>query len=237
MSSLVDIVGDVATRIGIHVPAAVVGSSDPNTRLLLALTQQEGRDLASRHPWQVLTKEKTFTATATEEQANVIPADFDRFVDSTFWNRTENRLVLGPVSAVDWQALKSDRIQAVHDTFRQRGNSLYMLPTPTAGATYAFEYVSTYWVGLTGSTTATLDEFAGDTDIPYLDAELIRLGVVWRYLRARGLDYAEAFQSYELAVKRKIGRDGGSPTLNMSGPSDRYPIPRATIPDGSWNLS
>lgn len=235
--SLLTIVTAAADRIGIPRPNGVVGSSDLHARMMLSLAQQEGKDLASRFSWQAITKEKTFTATATETQSGVIPTDFDRFVDGTFWNRTENRMVIGPVSAQEWQALKSDRIQAVHDTFRQRGDSLLMLPTPSAGASYAFEYVSTYWVGTAGSTTPSLTEFAADTDIAYLSEELITLGVVWRYQRARGLDYAESFQSYELMLHRKIGRDAGSPTLSMTGPSDRYPAPKATIPDGSWVLS
>lgn len=235
--SLITIGQAVADRVGVPRPTSLVGSSDAGQRQILSLIQQEGKDLAARVNWQALTKEVTFVATATEEQSGVIPTDFDRFLDSTFWNRTENRLVLGPASAQEWQALKSDRIQAIHDIFRQRGNSLYLLPTPGAGNTYAFEYVSEWWVGTAvAPTTPARDAFADDTDAAVISEELITLGAIWRYQRAKGLDYSEAFRSYELALKRAMGRDGGSPTLNMTGPSDKYPAPKATIPDGSWNL-
>jgi len=228
----------VADRVGLPRPTSIISSSDQVTRQLVALVQQEGKELASRYGWRVLTKEKTFTATATEIQSSVIPADFDRFVDGTFWNRTENRLVLGPASAQEWQALKSDRIQAVHDIFRHRGNDLLLLPTPGAGNSYSFEYVSTYWVATaSASTTGSQEEFTDDGDIPLLDSELMVLGAAWRFLRSKGLDYSEPFRSYEVLVARKIGRDGGAPTLNMTGPSDKYPAPKATIPDGSWNIS
>ena len=236
--NLLEICQDVADRIGIPRPTAIVGSSDQNARLLLSVIQQEGRDLASRHTWQALVKEKVFTATATETQSGVIPEDFDRFVDGTFWNRTENRLVLGPASSQEWQALKSDRIQAIHDIFRQRGNSLMLLPMPTAGQEYAFEYVSAWWVAqATDTGTGASDQFESDTDVPLLSAEVVLLGGVWRFLRAKGLDYSEPFRSYELALARKLGRDGGAQTLAMSGPSDKYPAPKPTIPDGNWNLS
>lgn len=235
--NLLQIGETAADRIGIPRPTSLIGSSDQNARLLLSVAQQEGKDLASRHAWQAITKEKTFTSTATEVQSSVIPSDFDRFVDGTFWNRTENRLVLGPASAQEWQALKSDRIQAIHDIFRHRGNDLLLLPTPAAGASYAFEYVSLWWVAEAADTdTPAREQFEQDTDVPVIDSELVALGVVWRFLRAKGLDYSEPFRSYELLLARKMGRDGGAPTLNMSGPSDKYPAPRATIPDGSWNL-
>lgn len=234
--SLLTISQAVFDRVGVPRQNVLAGSSDQQARILLGLLNQEGRELASRHGWQVLTKEKTFTATATETQTGVVPSDFDRFVDGTFWNRDENLMVIGPLSAQEWQAFKASHLQAIHDSFRQRGDDILMLPTPGAGASYAYEYVSKNWVGLIGSTTATLDAFVNDDDIAYLPEELLILGGAWRYLRSRGLDYSEAFRSYEMAVNRRIGRDGGSATLNMTGPSDKYPAPRATIPDGSWNL-
>lgn len=234
--SLLTISQAVFDRVGVPRQNLMAGSSDQQARILFGLLNQEGRELASRHGWQVLTKEKTFTATATETQTGVIPDDFDRFVDGTFWNRDENLMVIGPLSAQEWQAFKASHLQAIHDSFRHRGDDILMLPTPGAGAAYAYEYVSKNWVGLVGSTTATLDAFANDDDLSYLPEELLILGGVWRYLRSRGLDYSEAFRSYEMAVNRRIGRDGGSATLNMTGPSDKYPAPRATIPDGSWNL-
>lgn len=236
--NLLQIGETAADRIGIPRPTSLIGSSDQNARLLLSVAQQEGKDLASRHAWQAITKEKTFTATATEVQASVIPSDFDRFVDGTFWNRTENRLVLGPASAQEWQALKSDRIQAIHDIFRHRGNDLLLAPTPAVGASYAFEYVSLWWVATASDTgTPAREQFEQDTDVPVIDSELVALGVVWRFLRAKGLDYSEPFRSYELLLARKMGRDGGAQTLSMSGPSDKYPAPKPTIPDGNWNLS
>ncbi len=236
--NLLQIGESAADRIGIPRPTSLIGASESNARLMLSLIQQDGKDLASRHMWRFLTKEKTFTATATEIQTGAVPDDFDRFVDGTFWNRTENRLVLGPASAGEWQALKSDRIQAVHDIFRHRGSDLMLLPTPGAGNTYAYEYVSTYWVAsASDTTTGAREEFQNDTDVPLLDAELIALGAIWRFLSRKGLDYTEPFRSYELRLKRLLGRDAGAPTLNMTGPSDRYPAPKPTIPDGSWNLS
>jgi hypothetical protein len=236
--NLLQIGETAADRIGIPRPTSLIGSSDQNARLLLSVAQQEGKDLASRHAWQAITKEKTFTSTATEVQSSVIPSDFDRFVDGTFWNRTENRLVLGPASAQEWQALKSDRIQAIHDIFRHRGNDLLLAPTPAVGASYAFEYVSQWWVATASDTgTPAQEQFEQDTDVPVIDSELVGLGVVWRFLRAKGLDYSEPFRSYELLLARKMGRDGGAQTLSMSGPSDKYPAPKPTIPDGNWNLS
>lgn len=233
--SLLTISQAVFDRIGVPRQNILAGSSDQQARILMGLLNQEGRDLASRHAWQALTKEKTFSATATETQAGVVPDDFDRMVDGTFWNRDENRRVAGPLSAQDWQGLKASNTLALHDSFRQRGDDILMIPTPSAGAAYAYEYVSSYWAGTSSDTAPTQTAFVNDSDEPFLSEELLILGGVWRYLRSRGLDYSEAFRSYEMALNRKIGRDGGSPSLVMGG-AERWGAPKAIVPEGNWPL-
>jgi hypothetical protein len=43
-------------------------------------------------------EEQTFVTTATTIQANAIPADFDRFIPNSFFNRTTRRPIIGPVT-------------------------------------------------------------------------------------------------------------------------------------------
>lgn len=234
--SLLTIVQDVADRVGLARPTSVIGSADSQIRGLLALVQQEGKDLASRFNWQALTKEKTFTATATAAQAGVIPSDYDRFVNGSMWNRTRDNYLFGPISAQDWQAIQANIAPNISESFRLRGDSLLITPTPTAGDAYAFEYLSTWWVGTAASSSPSLSAFTADNDISYLNEELLTLGLLWRFQKARGLDYGESMQSYEIAIKRAFDRDGGTPVLVMGGPADMYRAPKAQIPDGNWDL-
>lgn len=235
--SLLTLCQSAAQRIGITVPTAIIGSTDTQTLQILGLAQQEGKELASRFNWQRLTKEQTFTAVAQAEQTGAVPADFDRFIDGSMWNRSKDNLIYGPMSPQEWQSIQATWAPNVLEAFRMRGDAILITPTPTAGNTYAFEYVSTYWVAAAGSTTGTKTEFAVDSDVALLDEELISLGVTWRFLRTKGFDYSEAFRTYELALKRRQSRDGGSPIVVMSGPPNWFGAPKARVPDGSWNLS
>jgi hypothetical protein len=231
-------IADAADRLGVVRPTSVIGSADQQVRQLLALAQQEGKELARRYPWQVIVKEATFTATATEAQASVIPTDFDRFVSDTFYNRTLNRKVEGPLNSQEWQNYKASVSTVLFDAFRVRGDGMLLAPTPNAGDSYAFEYVSKWWCTVSGGTTPTLAAWNADTDEGILHEELMTLGIVWRFLRAKGLDYAEAFRSYEMAVMQRQGWDGGKRIVNMARggyPSGRPRTP--SFPDGSWNLS
>ena len=238
--SLLTLIQNATDRVGIVRPSTVIGSSDQQVRQLLGLAQQEGKELARRHPWQILTKEKTITAIASETQTGGIPTDFDRFLVDTFYNRTKNRRVLGPMNAQEWQNYKASVSTVIFDAFRQRGDSLLFAPTPTAGETYAYEYVTTYWVATAAaSTTPAQASWLDDTDVGILSEELMTDGLVWRFKKAKGFDYAEEFRAYEAQVMLAAAKDGGKRrVVSFAGPGyDTARQPRKpNWPDASWNL-
>ena len=166
--SLLTLIQDATDRLGIVRPGSVIGSADQQVRQLLGLANQEGKELARRHTWQSLQKEKTITATATETQTSAIPADFDRFINGTFYNRTLNRRVEGPLTPQEWASYKASTSTVLFDAFRQRGDALLLAPTPNADDSYAYEYVSTYWVATAAAstTTRTCGSGRGPTNTP-----------------------------------------------------------------------
>lgn len=235
--SLLTIITDATDTLGITRPTSVVGSSDTQVRQLLALAQREGKELARRHNWQAITKERTFTSLAAEEQTAILPDDFDRFVEDTFFDRSKLRRVQGPLSAREYQNFKSRETIGTYSMFRVRGDSIFILPVPTAGLTYAFEYVSTEWCqNAVGSTDS--DKWLNDTDIGLLDEELMTLGVCWRFLKAKGFDYGEAFRTYEGHLAAKISRDSNGPRILSMDPWPENSVSRGLIvPDGNWPIS
>jgi hypothetical protein len=234
--SLLTLTQSACDRIGVARPSQIIGSSDQQTRSLLGLAGQEGVELARRHSWQALITEATFVTTATETQSGAIPADFSRFVPDTFWNRTRNWRVAGPVSPQRWQAIKSGLIVQPWGSFRQRGNTLLLSPVPSAGDTIAFEYVSDYWCENAAGTVGRA-MWEADDDVARLDEELISLGVVWRFQRARGLDYSESFRTYETEVVRMMARDGGQATLDMGMGNDGSSVLDPTVPESTWSIT
>lgn len=232
--SLLTLIQNTAGRVGITRPTSAYSSTDQQVIQLVALAQQEGKELAKRHSWQKLTSEKTFTSIAAETQTSAIPDDFDRFVDETFFNRTMKRFVDGPLTPQEWQYHKGVVATTIIEAFRVRGNSLMLTPTPAAGSTYAYEYVSKNWCESSDGTDQSA--WAADTDVGILDEELMTLGVIWRWQRAKNLDYAESFNTYEMQVAQAITRDGGKPRLNTGRDTSHRAARRPTIQEGSWSL-
>lgn len=233
--SLLSIIQGVCGRLSLAQPPAVVGSTDSQVLQLLALAQEEGKALARRYPWQALTEEQTFVTTATAVQATAVPADFDRFVPNSVFNRTTRRGVLGPITPQQWQAIMAQPVSSkVYLAFRRRTGQYLIIPTPPAGQTIAYEYLSVNWVLGGASQTTPAAAYAADTDLSYLSEELITLGVRWRFLQAKGLDYAEAMNTYERELEKAMARDGGASALTLT-PQPIDPS-RINIPDGNYGV-
>jgi hypothetical protein len=204
---------------------------------IAALIEEEGNDLASRGAWEGLTLEATHTTTAAEDQGSItsIATNGYRYIkDGTFFNRTNGLRVEGPLDAESWQATKALSSTGPKYFYRLRGGKLLVTPTPSAGESWAFEYISKNWI-LAADGTTYKNYFTLDTDTVLLPEELFLMGLRWRWLREKGLDYAELFRTYEMQVKDALGRDGGKRVLSMDG-NRREVGPNVFIPSGSWAL-
>ena len=64
-----------------------------------------------------------------------------------------------------------------------------------------------------------------------LVTELHTLGIVWRFKKSKGFDYAEDFTTYQVQTRQALNRDGGRPRIS-TGPAMRERIPVAPqVPD------
>lgn len=239
MASVLDLVSDAADDIGIPRPTTLVGSSDLPSRTLLAAANRECRELARRYGWQALKRTTSFTTVAAETQtdSNAYPTDLDHIVPDTMWNTTRKLQVMGPWTDAERADAIARGVSGSTPYFQVRAGALLIYPAPTAGQTVTYTYISKYWAGIAGSTTATLAAWTADTNIPYLDEEAIRLGVVWRYKKSRGLEYGEDFNTYERHVAQLMGRDGSRRVLSMGSRTyTRKPSP-PIAPDYDWDVS
>jgi hypothetical protein len=232
--SLLTIVNRAQALLNLPITTVVVSSSGQTQKQLLAIANTDGELLAEEFTWQQLTVQTSFTTTATEEQTNsTLPSDFGWMINETMFNRTTTDPVVGPINAREWQQLLAQGVNISIPRYRVRGNKLLFSPAPPAGQTIYYEYSSKNWCESSGGTDQ--DAWAADSDVARLPEELLVLGLVWRWKEAKGLDYTEAFQTWQTACNRTSARQGAKRRLSMVGAtSPRYPG-RGNIPDGSWS--
>lgn len=244
--SLLTLVQKFTLRTALPKPATVVGNTDAQVQQMLTLLEEECIELAARYQWAGLINEATFLTKAQEDQGTLAslgsgPTTTNalRYIlNQNMWNRTLRLPVFGPVNSPDWQELKAFTNTGPFYQYRIRGvttgaqASLLFNPSPTAGHTVAFEYVSSNWC-LNGTTPAQV--FVADADTILLPESLVALGLRWRWKKEKGLNYGEDFASYERMVMDAMGRDGTKKTLNMANPTSEI-RPGIWVPAGNWPL-
>jgi hypothetical protein len=234
--TLLSIVQNLCKRQNLPVPATVIGSTDTQVLQIQALLEEEGNDLASRGGWQGLTYEAELITAAAENQGSmtsICTNGFRYIKNQTIWSRSRRLPVCGPLDDQEWQMLKALFVNGPYYRFRIRGGDLLVNPTPPADEDWFFEYVSQNWI-LSEAGTTYKQFFTADDDAVLLPGTLLLQGLRWRWLREKGMDYAELFNTYEKQVKDALGRDGGKPVLSMDNAAQRGPQPGIWVPSGSW---
>lgn len=236
MSTLLEIVQTFTQRQGLPVPATVMGSLDAQVVQYGALLQEGLESISARGAWQELVKETTWVTTATEDQGAIttLAPGFRYLKVKTLWDRTQKLPLLGPTDGQDWQALKAIVVTGPRYSFRIRGDHFLTTPAPPAGHTWAFEYLSENFLVDAGGTVYK-SAFTLDTDNILLPKQIVLADLRWRWKKEKGLTYAEDFNSAEAMIADALGRDGGSPDLDMAASACNGDIlPGVWVPSGSW---
>jgi len=216
--TLLEICQDVAYEVGFPAPSSIVNNNDIVAQQLYRLANREG-EILSIYPWQTLVTEAEFTLATGDQDYDLttIAPGYRYIIPSTTWNRDNKRIVLNPVTSQEWQFLKGwTTISGLNLRARIRANALEFEQTITAadnGKTIAFEYISAKWAET--SAGAPQHKFQADDDIARIDAEVITQGVVWRFKKAKGLEWQEDYAEYKNSVSKFKANNGGSRTLNM----------------------
>lgn len=213
--SLLTIISDASALCGLGTVSAVYTSTDLNVQQMMGLAQQEGDELCRFHDWRALKTAKTFTGTGATTYA--LPTDFDRLITGdALWLADSPLIALdGPVSDADMLAFKAASSTPSRPIWRLFGSSVEFYPALDTGEAANTEYLSSQWIssqdGLTNRT-----RWAADSDTARISERVITLGVVWRWKKAKGFDYAEDFRTHQVERLRAAAKDGGQRVIQLN---------------------
>lgn len=228
------IVQDVCQRINVPNPTTAAQSADPAVQQIVALALKEAEWQLGQFDPQACLLEGTFVTVAAETQVANMNTTFPglkAIVNDTLWNRDLRRPVFGPMTAARWEQLKAMVMQGPWNQYQIRGNAMLFIPVPTANQNIWFQYKSINWAQSSGG--APQSRFMADTDVLLLDEATFKLGIEWRWKKAKNLEYAQDFADYEDAFAIVRARDGTKDVINMG--DIKYDIyPGILVPSGSW---
>jgi hypothetical protein len=212
------------------IPTTIINNNQDSAKQVLEALNIAIINVARSYDWQQLQKEYTFSSVASTE-GYALPSDFDRIIDNTFWNTTNNRKVLGPTSPKDWRSLNDSTVSSatINDYFRVRASETLIFPTPTGVENFVYEYISNEIVDSSGGTGQT--GWKADNDVPNVDEYLVRLDATWRLLSMQGKPYAEKQREFDLALAERVSKNSGNKTIKHFDNSMQFDKSRIGYPD------
>ena len=194
------------------IPSIIIGNNEDVAVQIFQAVKTSITDLARNYQWQELQKEYTFSSVVNQAGYN-LPSDFDRLIDNTFWNASQNWAMIGGLTPESWRVLKNSLITQAEtvEYYRIRGNQIIIHRTPSVVENYVFEYISKNIVKSASDVEQT--GFLADTDITVIDEYLVRLDTTWRWLKNNGRSYAEEKNIAEKAIAERIKANGSRGTI------------------------
>lgn len=171
------------------------------------LANEVATDILKSHDWRQLTKIATITADGGEVYP--LPSDYDRMVSaggiedaaSWFWGYE-------PFTSVNqWLQFKSGSYAIISPGgWIILGQEFNFYPVPVGDAQYP--YISNEFA--LSEAGAPKSWFTADDDTFVLPERLLTLGLIWRWMAQKGLEYSEALATYEMALSQEQTRDRGA---------------------------
>jgi hypothetical protein len=225
--SLLTIIQNVCAELSLDIPGLVMGSPDPTTAQLRVLSKRAGDELARDHDWSALLVQRQFTATGAIPEPTEPPPDWERFTDNAVvWNNSRLWQLNGPVDPQTWQRNRIINTNPVPQIWRMIGGKLAIYPD-VATELISYEYISNAWIAVNGGTTYA-STWANDADTARISERVLELSLIWRWKRAKGLDYGEEMENFERAKESEVGGDRAAAPVSLNLPN------RGEIPDNYW---
>ncbi len=167
---------------------------------------------------QVATSTPAAQSTYTFSKVRFVPpADFDRPVDRTQWDKSKHWEMLGPITAQQEEWLRSGYISTGPRIRYWMQQGMFQI-WPPLGVTesLSYEYMSKNWIIATAATQPSKELFTADTDTCIFPDPLMRALIRLKYFEVKGFDTSAYLKSYNSALDIAKAMDGGNMTLSMN---------------------
>lgn len=164
-----------------------------------------------------------------------MPSDFDRMISDTNWDRTNHWRNLGTKTSQEWQWLQGGIISVgPRERYRIYNNRLRIFQAVTDIYTFAFEYVSNYWVMSAAATAGDKSAFTLDTDTSVFPDDLMLAGLKFYFLKAKKLDYGVELSEFMRALSYTKAQDVPVPAQSLAPIGMNPLVGPWSVQDGNW---
>ena len=212
--NILEIAQDAADICAVARPTDLFDSSSQNDQLFASVVHSTLDSLLRQAEWETITKEATFTTTSgqTDYLIDTIAPDFYSLVNGTMYMTGDMRDVIGAITEEKWRQLKQYHTVDVDIFFKIQNNKIKFYKDPE-GKTFSFIYKSNAVCYDTDGNPKP--RLTANTDIPIFDTYLVKLGIIWRWLKRTGLDYTEEYNEYQRELNKSYAESKAVGDINL----------------------
>ena len=138
----------------------------------------------------------------------------------------------------EWQWLQGGVISVgPRERYRIYNNRIRIFAALTTVYSFAFEYVSNFWIVATGGTAGTKAAYTVDTDLSVFPDDLMLSGLKYLFLKAKKLDYGTELAEFNRALSYCKAQDVPVPSMSLSPQLAPELIGPWSVQDGTWPTS
>ncbi len=219
MKSILDICREAADIAATKRPEDLFNSASQQDSIFFSIAKSSLDSLLRYGDWQELTKEGILRTSGSRcwYLLDDICPDFYCLINNTVYIKDEHEKVIGAINPEEWMREKYFCETTSQTKFKIQNGMIKFLTPPPDGIKIVFQY---------RSNTVCLDPQRGyeekssvtkNTDIPVFDEYLVKLGILWRWLKRNGMDYAEEYAEYEKELKKKFAASLSVKDICLSG--------------------
>lgn len=208
MKTILEICREVADLAAVKRPNNLFNSSSQQDNIFLSVAKSSLDSLLRYGDWQELTKEAWFCTVGGKKQYRIkeIVPDFYCLLANTIYIKDSKERIIGAITAQQWMKEKYLCSIGTDIKFRIQNNRFIFLSEPPCGVKIVFQYRSDniVWDFNTFEEKNTL---TANTDVPIFDEYVVKLDILWRWLKRSGLDYSEEYNEYLRELKKRFGAE------------------------------
>lgn len=224
MKSILNIAKEVADLSAVKRPESLFNSASLSDSIFLSVAKSTLDSLLRYGDWPELVREASFVTTPPRKyyQLSEICPDFYALIPNTIYIKDSKEKIIGSITAEEWIKSKYISNDALNVKFRIEHGMIKFISLPDDPVKIVFQYRANFTC-LDAKTFIEKSDISADSDFPIFDEYLVKIGMLWRWLKRSGLDYSEEYNEYERELKKKFAASVAAGDINLTSQFDNYP--------------
>lgn len=235
MATVAEVMDEAARECSVSRPTSWLTAATDTYLEMKDFLNETVSELLERIDWpDPICQNQTITGDGTTDYT--LASDFKRLTRDDFavYESTGTRRRCVPVHSngawtylVEHNAAGGDRFFRISGD-EETGYEIEFFSYPESGNVITVSYISKNWLKNSGTPAST---WSDATDTLLLPRRLVKMGVVWRFRRRKGLPYADRLAEYEAVLARQANDSRVIRSVDMTGGSGRRNPFDVPVPD------